>query len=61
MHVFSSSAINTYCSTLLSVLSPISGKPVGQHPITVRLLNGIFNKKPPLPRCTATHGTLARF
>jgi hypothetical protein len=47
-------AINTYCSALFSVLPPISGKPVGQHPIIVRLLKGIFNKNSPLPRYTAT-------
>jgi hypothetical protein len=45
---------STYCSALFSVLPPISGKPVGQHPIIVRLLKGIFNKNPPLPRYTAT-------
>jgi hypothetical protein len=39
---------------LFSLLPTISGKPVGQHPIIVRLLKGIFNKKPPLPRYTAT-------
>ena len=32
----------------------MDGKPVGQHPIIVCLLKGIFNNKPSLPRFTAT-------
>jgi hypothetical protein len=46
--------INMYRSALSSVLPPIDRKPVGQHPIIIRLLKGIFNEKPPLPRYTAT-------
>ena len=46
--------INSYRSALSSVLPPIDGKPVGQHPFIVRLLKGIFNEKPPLPRYTTT-------
>jgi hypothetical protein len=45
---------------LFTVLPTISGKPVGRHPIIVRLLKGIFNKKPPLPRYTILR-TLTRF
>ena len=47
-------AINSYRSALSSVLPPTDGKPVGQHPLIVRLLKGIFHEKPPLPRYTVT-------
>ena len=42
--------INTYRSALSGVLPPIEGFPVGQHPLVVRLLKGILNLRPALPR-----------
>ena len=43
-------AINTYRSALSGFLPPIEGFPVGQHPLVVRLLKGILNLRPALPR-----------
>ena len=43
-------AINTYRSALSGVLPPIESYPVGQHPLVVRLLKGILNLRPALPR-----------
>jgi hypothetical protein len=42
--------INTYRSALSGALSPIEGFPVGQHPIVVRLLKGMLNLRPAMPR-----------
>ena len=42
--------INTYRSALSSVISPIEGFPIGQHPLAVRLMKGIQNKRPAMPR-----------
>ena len=42
--------LNTYRSALSGVLPPIDGFPVGQHPLFVRLLKGIQNLRPALPR-----------
>ena len=42
--------INTYRSALSGVLPPLEGFPVGQHPIVVRLLKGILNLRPAMPR-----------
>ena len=42
--------INSYRSALSSVLPPIDGFPVGQHPLVIRLLNGILNLRPAMPR-----------
>ena len=44
------STINSLRSALSATLPPIEGTPVGQHPLIVRLLQGIFNQRPPLPR-----------
>lgn len=43
------SAINTARSALSSLLV-IEGKAVGTHPLVIRLLKGIFNKRPSLPK-----------
>ena len=47
------SAINTARSAL-STLIFFDKKPVGQHPLVIRLLKGVFNKRPSLPRTNVT-------
>ena len=47
------SAINT-ASSALSTFIVIDGKPVGTHPLIIRLLKGLFNKGPSLPRNNVT-------
>ena len=42
--------LNTYRSALSGVLPPINGFPVGQHPLVVRLLKGVLNLRPAMPR-----------
>ena len=42
--------INTYRSALSGVLPPMEGFPVGQHSLVVRLLKGILNLRPAMPR-----------
>ena len=42
--------INTYRSALSGVLPPIEGFAVDQHPLVVRLLKGILNMRPAMPR-----------
>ena len=42
--------LNSYRSALSATLQPIDGKPIGQHPIVCRLLQGMFNQRPPAPR-----------
>ena len=37
-------------SALSATLPPMEGHPVGQHPLVCRLLQGMFNKRPPAPR-----------
>ena len=39
--------------TGLLSLVPIDGFPVGQHPLVCKLLQGVFNKRPPAPRYTS--------
>ena len=43
-------ALNTYRSALSGVLPPIDGFLVGQHPLVVRLLKGVLNLRPAMPR-----------
>ena len=42
--------LNSYRSALSATLQPIDGKPIGQHPIVCRLLQGMFHQRPPAPR-----------
>ena len=42
--------INTYRSALSNVLPPMEGFLVGQHPLVVRLMKGIQNSRPAMPR-----------
>ena len=50
----SCSTINSYRSALSSVLLPIDGYSVGEHPIIARLLKGMFHVRPPEPRYSFT-------
>ena len=47
------SAINTARSAL-STFIVCEGKPVGRHPLIIRLLKGIFHERPSLPRNNVT-------
>ena len=44
------STMNSYRLALSATLPPIEGHPVGQHPLVCRLLQGMFNQRPPAPR-----------
>ena len=44
------STLNTYRLAISVTHPPIEGYPVGQHPIVCRLLQGMFNERPPQPR-----------
>ena len=44
------STLNSYRSALPATMPEIDGKPVGQHPMVVRLLQGMFNERPPALR-----------
>lgn len=37
---------------LSSVLPPVNNCPIGQHPFIIRLLRGVFNKRPPIKKLT---------
>ena len=47
-------SVNAYRSAISSVHERIDGTVVGQHPIITRLLRGIYNIRPPLPRYSNT-------
>ena len=44
------STVNTYRSAISMTHLPIDGIPVGSHYLIKRLMKGIFNKRPPVPR-----------
>ena len=46
--------VNVLRSAILSIHPWIEGKPVGQHPLVIRLMKGIANERPPKPRYTTT-------
>ena len=46
--------INSYRSALSSVLLPVDGYSVGEHPIIARVLKGMFHIRPPGPRYSFT-------
>ena len=48
------SSVNAYRSAISSVHDKVDGVDVGQHPIITRLLKGVYNDRPPLPRYTNT-------
>ena len=46
-------SLNSYCSAISSVHERVDGHTVGQHPLVMRLMKGVFNDRPPLPRYTS--------
>ena len=48
------STLNSYRSALSSILCPCDGTTVGCDPLVSRLLKGIYNLRPPLPRYSST-------
>lgn len=46
--------LNVYHSALSATHPQIEGYNVGEHPLVVQLLKGIFNSRPPVPRYTST-------
>ena len=47
-------SVNAYRSAILSVHDKVDGVDVGQYPIITSLLKGVYNDRPPLPRCINT-------
>ncbi len=47
-------SLNCYRSAISSAHLPIEGFPVGKHPLVCRLLKGVYNLRPPLPRYDCT-------
>ena len=47
-------SINAYRSAISSVHEKRDGVPVGQHPLVSRLVKGVFNARPPIPRYSST-------
>jgi len=47
-------SINNYRSAISSAHDLVDGRNIGQHPLVCRLLKGVFNKRPPLPRYSDT-------
>lgn len=48
------STINGYRSAISARHPLVEGKPVGQHPDITKLMMGVFNKRPPVPRYSDT-------
>ena len=46
------SSINVYRSSISTNHDKVDGYLAGQHPTVVRLMKGVFNKRPPIPRHT---------
>ena len=46
--------LNVFRSAISSTHRWVDGKPVGQHPLVIRLLKGIANERPPQPRYSTT-------
>ena len=47
-------SLNIYRSAISSIHPRIDGFEIGKHPMVIRLMKGIFNKRPPLPKYTTT-------
>ena len=58
LHVYQESyqyrSLNSYRSAISSVHERVDGYTVGQHPLVTRLMKGVFNARPLLPRYTST-------
>ena len=48
------STVNSYRSALSGMLVLLNGRPIGEHTVIVRLLKGMFNVCPPVPRYNGT-------
>ena len=48
------STVNSYRSALSGMLALLNGRPIGEHTVIVRLLKGMFNVCPPVPRYNGT-------
>ncbi|KZR97340.1 Uncharacterized protein APZ42_007848, partial [Daphnia magna] len=48
------SSINLHRSMLSVTLQSLDGIPVGQHPLIVKLLKGVYNRNPPRPKYDST-------
>ena len=47
-------SLNVYRSAISSIHPKLDGYGVGSHPLVCRLLKGVFNKRPPLPKYHST-------
>ena len=47
-------SLNSYRSAISSVHEKVDGHSVGEHPMVSRLMKGVFNDRPPLPKYTST-------
>ena len=47
-------SINTIRSAVSMTHSQLEGVPIGQHPLVTRLLKGVYNLRPPMPRYSST-------
>ena len=47
-------SVNAYRSAISSVHEKVDNMDVGQHPTVVRLMKGVYNDRPPLPRYSST-------
>jgi len=43
-------SLNSYRSAISAIHSKVDGQPVGQHPLVTRMLQGVYNERPPLTR-----------
>lgn len=46
--------VNTIRSAISMTHDRVEGIPIGQHPLVTRVMKGIYNERPPLPRYAAT-------
>ena len=46
-------SLNSYRSAISAVHAKIDGHTIGQHPLVVRMLKGVFNERPPMARYLA--------
>ena len=47
-------SLNSYRSAISSVHERVDDYTLGQHPLVTRLMKGVFNDRPPLPKYTCT-------
>ena len=47
-------SVNAYRTAISSVHEKVDGVQVGQHPVITRLIKGVFNERPPVPRYSNT-------